>query len=316
MSTQFPSSLSAPQSLAVDPQGLSALSSRASADPKGAVGAVARQFEALFLDNLMKTVREVHYSDDDQSSEMQTYRGMLDQQLVQSLTQGSGIGLAKMLEQQIGKMVGADPAADPTTGAAAGSAAMSRSLQAYQQAALAARGAVAGTTGIAGVGDGSGGAAEQAQGARQFVQSLLPQAGAAANQLGVDPQLVVAHAALESGWGKRIIRNQDGSNSHNLFGVKAGSDWHGATTQVATTEYVNGAAQRKVETFRSYASYQDALGDYANLLGTSPRYRSVLNQGRNIQGYAQGLQSGGYATDPRYARKLVDVMSSLAQYSA
>jgi len=112
-----------------------------------------------------------------------------------------------------------------------------------------------------------------------------------------------------------VIRNADGSDSHNLFSIKAGSDWHGATARVLTTEYVNGVAQKKTETFRSYASYQDAFADYANLLATSPRYSNVLNQGRNVEGFAQGLQNGGYATDPHYAHRLVDVMSSLAQLS-
>lgn len=321
------------QSLAADPKAMSNLSAKIASDPKGAVHDVAQQFEAMFMNTLLKTMRETHFDDSEQSSEMQTYRGLLDEQMIQSLSAGSGMGLSRMLEQQIGKIAHlsddattpVDPATlSPLTGSSASPVPV-RALRAYQ-AALAHAGihnpSLDAAIEAAGAGGATGAAlpstedSAAAGGARGFVQTLLPHAAPAADQLGVAPEVLVAHAALESGWGRRAIRNADGSDSHNLFGIKAGSDWRGATTSVMTTEYVNGVPQKKVDTFRSYPSYREAFADYANLLSTSSRYRNVLNQGRNIRGFAMGLQSGGYATDPRYARKLMDVMSSLAQYIA
>jgi len=310
------------QSLAIDPQAVSGISAKINRDPKEAVHEVSQQFEAMFLENLLKTMRETHFSDDDQSSEMQTWRGMLDQQLVQSMSSGAGVGLSKVLEQQIGRIAHLDEGGTDGDAISGGTPMIgsvpvlqARALRAYQTALAQARAqnqAASAADAQSMVDDG----AVTAGGARGFVHALLPQASSAAQQLGVAPEVLVAHAALESGWGKRAIRNADGSDSHNLFGIKAGSDWHGATTSIVTTEYVNGVAQKRVDAFRSYDSYQDAFADYANMLGTSSRYRNVLNQGRNIQGFALGLQNGGYATDPRYAHKLVDVMSAMAQYMA
>jgi flagellar protein FlgJ len=322
------------QSLAIDPKAMASLSSRATVDPKGAVREVAQQFEAMFMNNILKAMREsdanLNPDSDEQSSDMQTWRSMLDQQLAQSLSSGSGLGLARVLEQQIGRVAhvsDGSPAALPNSNVVGAVPVPPRMLRAYQEAqaqagavglAAAAAGSNSGNTEVQedrGQGRQGGDQSLAPTSARAFVKTLLPEASQASSQLGVAPEVLVAHAALESGWGKRMIRNADGTDSHNLFSIKAGSDWHGATTNVLTTEYVNGVAQKKVDTFRSYGSYQEAFSDYANLLSSSPRYRNVLNQGRNVQGFAQGLQNGGYATDPRYAHKLVDVMSSLAQIS-
>ena len=138
---------------------------------------------------------------------------------------------------------------------------------------------------------------------KEFVSRFLPHATAAGRELGVKPQAILAQAALESGWGKRQIKLADGSPSHNLFGIKAGAGWTGQVAQVSTTEYVQGQAQRRVERFRAYTSYEEAFRDYAGLLKSAPRYHAVLNT-HNAEGFAQGLQKAGYATDPRYAAKI------------
>jgi flagellar protein FlgJ len=144
-----------------------------------------------------------------------------------------------------------------------------------------------------------------------FVSTLLPHAGQAAERLGVAPELLVGHAALESGWGSRSIRHPDGRESYNLFGIKAGGSWRGESVATLTTEYVDGKARKQVESFRSYPSLQAAFDDYAKLLEGSSRYQRALNQGDNAQGFAVALQQGGYATDPAYARKLAGVAQSL-----
>lgn len=324
MTTQFSSTYSASdalnQQLAVDPTQMSSLRSRMAKDPKGAAKEAASQFEALLMGTMLKTMRETKF-DDEGDSAMDTYRGMLDQQMVQSLSHAGGMGIADLVYKQIAKQSGFDPGTDASKLRPSANSPVlptrvmqSAGVKAYQaaQSEAASAGllpnAAAATTvpSSSPVASGDG---------KSFIQGMLPHARNAASQLGVAPEFVVAHAALESGWGKRAIRNADGSNSHNLFGIKATGDWQGKSTSITTTEYVNGTAQKKVEKFRSYDSYADAFSDYASLLKGSPRYQAALNQGRNVQGFAQGLQSGGYATDPRYARKLVDVAASLAQQS-
>ena len=300
--------------LAIDPSHMRSLKAKASSDPKAAARETASQFEALLLNTMLKTMRATKLDDSEDSNGMDTYRSMSDQQMVQAMSANGGLGLGDMIYRQIAKQSGFSPD-ESQMRALSGHPVEARSLavQPIGQRMLQAYGGASAV---------DAGAAQPAASApaggsgRAFASSLLPHARAAAQQLGVAPECVVAHAALESGWGKRAIRNSDGSDSHNLFGIKAGSDWQGKTTTIMTTEYSGGVAQKRMETFRSYDSYADAFSDYAKVLKGSPRYRNVLNQGQNMYGFAQGLQSGGYATDPRYARKLVDVAASLAQQVA
>ncbi len=314
MTTQFSSTYTANdalnQQLAVDPTQMSSLRSRMAKDPKGAAKEAASQFEALLMGTMLKTMRETKF-DDEGDSAMDTYRGMLDQQMVQSLSRAGGMGIADLVYKQIAKQSGFDAGSDASKLRPSATSPVlptrftqSSGVKAYQAAQSEAASAGLATAQVDSTGSSDG---------KSFIQGMLPHARNAAAQLGVAPEFVVAHAALESGWGKRAIRNADGSNSHNLFGIKATGDWQGKSTSITTTEYVNGSAQKKVEKFRSYDSYADAFSDYASMLKNAPRYQAALNQGRNVQGFAQGLQNGGYATDPRYARKLVDVAASLAQ---
>ncbi|MEH6437881.1 glycoside hydrolase family 73 protein [Massilia sp. DD77] len=156
-----------------------------------------------------------------------------------------------------------------------------------------------------------GGAAPESPQQRAFLESIAPWAREAAQQLGVAPELVSAHAALESGWGQRPLRTSNGASSHNLFGIKAGSGWDGAVTDSATTEYVNGAAIKTRERFRAYPDGASAFRDYAQMLIDNPRYRGALGVGDDAKAFAQGLARGGYATDPAYAAKLSRLASKL-----
>lgn len=139
---------------------------------------------------------------------------------------------------------------------------------------------------------------------RDFLQTIAPWAREAGAALGVAPELVAAHAALESGWGRRPLRDADGGDSHNLFGIKAGAGWRGDSVQSRTTEYQDGEAVKATEAFRAYPDHAAAFRDYAALLRNNPRYEEALNVGSDAQAFAQGLARGGYATDPDYAAKL------------
>jgi flagellar protein FlgJ len=156
-----------------------------------------------------------------------------------------------------------------------------------------------------------GGVAANTPEQQAFLESIAPWARQAAARLGVAPELVQAHAALESGWGQRPLRAESGASSHNLFGIKAGASWDGATSDSSTTEYVNGAALKTRERFRAYPDAASAFQDYAKVLLDNPRYRSALNTGADAHAFAQGLARGGYATDPAYATKLARIANSL-----
>jgi flagellar protein FlgJ len=139
-----------------------------------------------------------------------------------------------------------------------------------------------------------------------FVASIWPHAQRAARELGVDPRALVAQAALETGWGKRHIARDNGSSSHNLFGIKA-TGWSGERATTGTHEYVNGQRRTEVASFRAYGSMAESFGDYVRLLKSNPRYQAALGAGSDVHGFAQGLQRGGYATDPAYAAKITAI---------
>ena len=139
----------------------------------------------------------------------------------------------------------------------------------------------------------------------------MPHAAQVSRETGLPAHQMIGQAALESGWGRREILMADGSNSYNLFGIKAGADWKGKVVEIKTTEYHNGVASKPMEKFRAYDSYADAFRDYAQLLSTNPRYAKVMEQGQSVQGFARALQDSGYATDPKYAEKLVQVIGKV-----
>ncbi|ETH86606.1 putative flagellar rod assembly protein/muramidase FlgJ [Bordetella pertussis STO1-CHOC-0018] len=144
-----------------------------------------------------------------------------------------------------------------------------------------------------------------------FVSRMSRAANVAAQQSGVPARLILGQAALESGWGRRELRHEDGSTSYNLFGIKAGASWKGKVVNVMTTEYVDGVAQKLVQSFRAYSSYEESFSDYARLIGNSPRYEAAVTQAGNEIEAARRIQEAGYATDPRYAEKLISIMGQL-----
>jgi flagellar protein FlgJ len=284
--------------LALDAQSLERLRTQAKQSPDQALKAAAQQFESVFLNMMLKSMREATPQDGMFDSEQtRMFTGMLDQQLAQGMA-SRGVGLADIMVKQLrgqipgdsGQKIGPQSSiADPRT-------LMGTLPPAYSE------------MGLAGMGEFS---ANSQNTQRDFVSRLLPHAIQASQASGVPPQLMLGQAALESGWGKREIRMADGSNSYNLFGIKANADWNGKVAEVMTTEYKNGIPSKQVEKFRAYPSYAEAFKDYAGMLSGNPRYAAVLQQGGNAAGMAQALQKAGYATDPKYAEKLVGVMDRI-----
>lgn len=287
-------------------------------NPQEGLKAAAQQFETLFLQMVMKSMRESVPQDGLLNSEQSRfYTGMLDQQLAQNVTtSGKGLGFARLIEQQLNRNItNADGAAISNAPAnAAGNplplaAPDVRHLGATTvPAALPTSATYAAINNIAGSAGVAASSADMPVSSKEFVNRVWPHAVEASRSTGIPPQFLVAHAALESGWGRSEIRKDDGSPSHNLFGIKAGRNWNGGSVHTTTTEYVDGQPRQAVESFRAYASYEESFRDYANLLRGNPRYAGVIGSQDGAE-FARGLQKAGYATDPGYADKLSRIIN-------
>jgi peptidoglycan hydrolase FlgJ len=300
--------------LALDPAAGADLRTRLREDPQAGLKQAAQQFEGMLLHLMLKSMRDATPTDGLLGNEQSRFFTTLgDQQLAQNLAAQAPLGFAGMIEKQLASQMTAQ------TGVAASSPldALQQSLLAQHAASAAGRatGAVlrmpvtpavtkpGTTTAEAGTSAGS-----SSPGARAFVDRVWPHAVEAAALTGVPAHFLVAHSALESGWGKHEIRTANGSPSFNIFGIKAGRNWSGPTAEVQTTEFVNGVAQSTRATFRAYGSYGEAFRDYAKLLQSKPRFSEVLGQQDGMQ-FARSLQQAGYATDPMYADKLARIIS-------
>jgi peptidoglycan hydrolase FlgJ len=279
-----------------DFQGLDRLRASAGRQDPQALREAARQFEGLFTAMMLKSMREGSLGGGlGDSQETQTYQEMYDQQLALQMAHGKGLGLAEMLMQQLTRANAAHTAstaaASPATGTSAGPAASTPPAAA------------------------AGARISSAQRV-DFVRSMESMAQSAGTRLGVAPDTLIAQAALETGWGRNLPTDASGHSSSNLFGVKAGDSWRGASVQATTTEYQQGAPVSTPAAFRSYDSTAQSVSDYVSLLRTSPRYASALGAGSDVHAFASGLQRGGYATDPDYVNKLVATVATLRQMRA
>jgi flagellar protein FlgJ len=302
-----------------DVNGLAALKRQARWGDPAANKVVARQFEALFLQMVLKSMRDATpregMFDSDQT---RMYESLLDQQLGQALGGGGrGTGLAAMIEAQLARQNQEPQAFD-------GPLPLRSAPPAYRlpldQVLPLRRDVAPGFMPLRNPPPAPSGtvspaptlapdAATAAQ--RAFVDRLLPAATAAERGTGIPAHFMVAQAALETGWGKSEPRRADGGPSFNIFGIKAGGGWRGPAVEANTTEVVAGVAQSRVERFRAYGSYEEAFGDYARLLAGTPRYAAVLGA-QEAAGFARGLQAAGYATDPLYAAKLERIIGGTA----
>ncbi len=281
---------------------LEAMKIRAAQASSQGVADAARQVEGLFVDMMLKSMRAALPQEGLlTSAQTQLYTSLYDQQLAQDLT-ARGVGLAQALRRQLG---GGD--ASPPAPAA-------QRIPAYNVVDPRQRRPMPEQL----VGDGLAFPPEVFVDAPWdlnadtggFVARITAPAVQAALDSGLPHQLIVAQAALESGWGAREIRTAHGAPSHNLFGIKADAGWRGESTQITTTEWVDGVMQKVKAKFRVYASYGEALRDYTRLLTENPRYRRVM-QASTPEQAARSLQSSGYATDPHYADKLITIIAQL-----
>ena len=289
--------------LAGDLHQISALRNSASTDPRAAVKEASKQFEAIFMQQMLKGMRDANATLspgmlDNAGTKLGTE--MLDQQFSKEMTGRPG-GLAELIEKQLQRQIG-DPVATIAGEAAANPAKPDPERKSFlsrvfsrESESAAARKPIS------------------LQGREKQVEFLKRHenaAKAAEASSGIPATFMMAQAAHESGWGRREIRNPDGSTSHNVFGIKAGPGWNGKVTEVTTTEVIGGQARKVTAKFRAYGSYEESFKDYAAMMKNNPRYAKVVEHSQSAHGFAKGLQQAGYATDPQYADKLTKMINT------
>lgn len=273
--------------LAADVRSLDALRQKSPADPRSAAREAAKAFEALFTQELMKSMRASTMASgllDNEGTKLGTE--LLDSQLATKMAGLPG-GLSEVIARQLERQMGLNPGPIPKPAPSN-----------PEPAPLASAGGATPAVRI------------PQTAAAAFVQHHTEAARAVQHKTGIPAEFMISQAALETGWGRKEIRHADGSPSYNLFGIKATPNWKGPVAEVWTTEYVNGRPQRVKAAFRAYASFEDSFADYARLMQSSPRYAGVMASKADAVGFAQSLQRAGYATDPEYARKLTGVINT------
>jgi flagellar protein FlgJ len=313
--------------VAFDANGLNGLKNAAKENSPEAIKGVAKQFEAIFMNMMLKSMREASPQDNPFDNEQsRTFTSMLDQQLSSNLA-SKGLGLADVLTKQLSK--GNNPVTDtmeqavtdvqPTSAYGAqpnpiisnplSQAANSKVVANPQdfKAPLEYKNTPTETSLINNKVD----TKSLTDSATEFKNRMAKHAAEASRTTGIPAHLMLGQAALESGWGKRELKGADGTPSNNLFGIKATGGWDGKVVEATTTEYIHGVKQKRIEKFRAYDSYADSFKDFANMMSNNPRYDKVMANLDSVNGYAQAMQNAGYATDPHYASKLASVIQKV-----
>ncbi|MBI5924422.1 MAG: flagellar assembly peptidoglycan hydrolase FlgJ [Aquabacterium sp.] len=288
--------------LTLDLRSLDRLKATSGKDAQAGIKDTAKQLEGLFMQELVKSMRSTTMNSgmmDNSATEMGT--NMLDSQLANQMTGLPG-GLSDLITKQLERQLGItskDAPASPLKGL--GDMSLNR-LGTYQADSTNAPSTARTTNAVQDD--------KHLSASERFVRKHKSAAQAAEQATGIPASNILGQAALESGWGKHEIRMKDGTPSHNLFGIKANSNWSGKVAEVTTTEYIGGVARKVTAKFRAYDSYEEAFKDHAKLLSKSPRYSQTVAQADTARGFAHGLQKAGYATDPAYADKLTKVINT------
>jgi len=279
-------------------------------DP-AALKEISKKFEAMFVQQMLKSMRDANevFADGDMfsSDEVKFHQEMLDQQMVLNLTSGEGIGLAKSMFQQMQKLYGKPIDINSKSDAVKTldkTLTSDKTLKGFLTPAIRTKPVSTATTET-----GSGKKTSVAQTPEEFLEKVKPYAEKAAAELNVGTDVLLAQAALETGWGKHLIHDTQGNNSFNIFNIKA-TGWQGKSVTVNTLENRQGITQQERAAFRQYDDYEQSFADYVALIKTNPRYKDALSAGSDSEGYADALQKAGYATDPAYADKIKKLLNS------
>lgn len=299
---------------ALDVNSVKQLQQVAKGSPNQALSIAAKEFESIFIQMMLKSMRDASFKSElFKSHENDFYTSMFDQQISKSLAE-RGMGFADLMIKQLTQNQNSQP---QDLGNELMSAEVLSNLSKYQADSL---NNTAFNAALINPDRFSENNRQQPEANKksslsgsvdQFVDELLEHAVSFGKQTGIPAGYALAHAALESGWGKSVPKYADGKSSFNLFGIKASRDWSGKVLEVTTTEYTNGIPSKVVDRFKAYDSYTDAFADYAKLLKHNDRYANVIQNSRTPWEFAKHLQLSGYATDPNYADKLFNVMKRL-----
>jgi len=265
-----------------DFSGLSKLKTEAKGQSEESIQKVAAQFESIFIGMVLKSMRAAKLTegglmDNDQSK---MFQDMHDQQLALQLSGKPGIGLADVIAKQL------SPKTPEFNNVLSMADYRARPVRVQKVGEILPQ-------------------LSEINSKEEFVEQLSVFAKKSAKALGIDPQVLLAQAALETGWGKHVIKSADGQSSFNLFNIKTKANWNGKAATVNTLEFHNGIARQEKASFRAYDSYQDSFNDYVQFIKNSPRYHKALQQGANAERYMHELQAAGYATDPAYTDKVM-----------
>lgn len=286
--------------LYTDIQGLEQLHGQYKTNPAAVKKQVAQQFESLLVQMVMRSMREANKSfssDLISSNDMDFYQEMFDKQLSLSLS-SRGLGVAKMIEDNMDAQLTRAKAIAPSD-------MVQPDLKHLMKPATltTVSNPSADTTDITSAPLTQHTTQSAFESPKAFVQAMWSSAKKAAASLGVSPSVLIAQAALETDWGKKML-------NHNLFNIKADPQWKKASTQVASLENKNGVLVKEKASFRAYDNIDESLADYAHFVKNNQRYSQALTQAQSPQGYVQGLQNAGYATDTQYAKKIMDIHES------
>lgn len=258
-------------------------------DQDAALEQIAKQFESILVQSMMKAMRQANsaFTEDSMfnTSEMQFHQEMFDQQLGLNLSQGRGFGLADALVRQLKQQYQTDNQQVSDTVSELDRPVSHRRPASVEQ----------------------GLKASMADSPEAFLDAIEPYARKAAKALGVDEKVLMAQAALETGWGKHVIHDEAGGNSYNLFNIKADQRWQGDKVKVPTLEYVEGLPKKELSAFRRYDSYGQSFSDYVGFLQGNSRYGDALSAADKPETFVKALQEAGYATDPAYAQKIINI---------
>jgi len=291
-----------------------------SIDEKTRLEGVAKQFEGIFLQMMLKSMRDASMGDDlFDSDQSKMYQDLFDKQISLELGSNGSFGLAEMMVRQMDKTQ-VDPAnsgkniSDYSHNTINATQNIAGSPMTTMTALQVTRPDVS-TENVKSEPAAATGAAQETQtktwdSPESFIKSMIPHARAVAEKLGVNPAFIVAQAALETGWGAHIMKTSNGLSSNNLFGIKAGNSWQGNTVQSNTLEFRDGIMKQEKASFRSYSSLSDAFSDYASFLSENSRYKNVVNSGNDVDQFTSNLSMAGYATDPVYADKIKNIVQS------
>ncbi len=263
---------------------------------------VAEQFEAIFLQMMLKSAHG-EGNDDDLFNDQQTefYQDWHDKQLAISLATGKGIGIADMLIKQLQMSGASEQKTESTEQSFAVDDVIRQAPAAVVPISTQKISAPAVSLPVVSLPMAS------LNTPQKFVQQLWPHAKAASEKLGVAPEVILAQAALETGWGKKVNKHASGESSYNLFNIKADERWQGESVSVATLEFRQGEAVRETAKFRAYASYEESFADFVSFIKNSPRYQPALAVADDAQSFTRELSAAGYATDPEYASKIMRI---------